>query len=174
MSQESEIAPGYSIVAFAFAGQDTAKENLRKIRITGALDPYVIEARALVERDEQGKIDVHEPGHGVFGAAGGAALGGLLGVLGGPIGILALGVVGAAVGGAAGRRWGRALPITNLESLGEYLVPDSSAFLLLMDETEAPKLIEDLANYEATVVTMTVDEALAAEIAGYQKQNPSE
>lgn len=163
----NEAASAYSIVAFRFDGQDTAKENMRQIRLTGALDTFVVEARAIVEQDENGKIRVHEPGHGVFGAAGGAAVGGLLGMLGGPVGLLVLGALGGAVGGAVGRHWGRALPIQNLEALGEYLVPDSSAFLFLLEEVEADRLIDSLDNYGGTVVKLTVDEALSAEISEY-------
>ena len=168
MSDENGGTDAYSIVAFRFDGQKTAKEKLRQIRLRSGLDGFVIEAQAVVERDENGKVRVHEPGHGVSGAAGGAALGGLLGALGGPIGILTLGAVGATVGGVAGRRWGRALPIKNLESLGQYLSPDSSAFLLLLQKIEEERLIESLHGYNADVVTLTVDEALSGELASYR------
>jgi len=169
MSEKNENAnattTSYTIVAFRFDGQNTAREKLRQIRLTGSLDEYGIEARAIVDRDENGKIHVHEPGHGVFGAASGAAVGSLLGMLGGPVGLLALGVIGGAAGGAAGRGLGRAIPMENLETLGEYLVPDSSAFLLLLEEIGTEKLINGLESYGGTVVKLTVDEALAAKIA---------
>jgi uncharacterized membrane protein len=169
MSEKNENANAsttpYSIVAFRFDGQNAAREKLRQIKLTGALDEYGIEAQAVVDRDENNQIHVHEPGHGVFGAASGAAVGSLLGMLGGPVGLLALGIIGGAVGGAAGRGLGRAIPMENLETLGEYLVPDSSAFLLLLEEIETEKLIDGLESYSGTVVKLTVDEALSAKIA---------
>ena len=60
---------------------------------------------------------------------------------------------------------GHALPIKNLETRGEYLVPDSSAFLLPLQEIETEKLIDGLESYGGTVVKLTVDEALSAKIA---------
>jgi uncharacterized membrane protein len=169
MSDESTGTNPYSIVAFIFDGQGTARQKLRQVRLSGGLDEFVIEARAVVEQDEDGQVIVHEPGRAVLGAVGGATIGGLLGALGGPIGILTLGAVGATVGGAAGRRWGRDLPIQNLESLGQNLTPDSSAFLLLLEGIQEERLIDSLQSYEAdNVVSLTVDEILSGELASYR------
>jgi uncharacterized membrane protein len=169
MSDESGDPNPYSIVAFIFDGQGTARQKLRQIRLSGGLDVFVIEARAVVEQDENGQVRVHEPSRGVLGAVGGATIGSLLGALGGPIGILTLGAIGATVGGAAGRRWGRDLPIQNLESLGQNLTPDSSAFLLLLEGIQEELLIDSLQSYDPdNVVTLTVDEILSGELASYR------
>ena len=58
--------------------------------------------RKLCEQDEKGKVHIHEPGHGGLGAAAGVVAGGLLGLIGGPVGVVRA-VGGGVVGGVAGQ-----------------------------------------------------------------------
>ena len=167
MSESDTGKAVYNILAFNFEGQDSARQALRQIRQTGALDEYLIQARAVLEQDENGEVNVIEPGHGLWGAVGGAAVGGLLGVLGGPIGLLTLGAAGAAVGGMAGRRLGRVVPKKDLKVLGERLVPDSSTLLFLLESTQTEGVVDTMKKYDADVLTMTVGDDVAAELADY-------
>lgn len=167
MGKDSEQSAVYNIVAFTFAGKDTAKETVKEIKKSGALDGYYIVAQAEVEQDEKGKVHIHEPGHGGIGATVGAAAGGLLGIIGGPAGVLALGAAGAAVGGAAGHYFGRAIPKEDLKELGEALQPDSSAMLLLLEDVDSEAVVDSMSGYNANVVTLTVGDELSGQIAQY-------
>jgi uncharacterized membrane protein len=120
-----------------------------------------------VEQDEKGKIHTHEPGHGTFGAVVGAIGGGLLGLIGGPAGLLAWTVGAAAVGGAAGKYLGRPFSKGDLEEIGAAMSPDTSAFLLLVEDIYGEAVIDSMKGYNANVVTLTVGDELSGQIASY-------
>lgn len=164
MSNDSSAV--YNILAFNFDGQDTANQTVKDIKSSGALDGYEIVAQAIVEQDPKGKVHIHEPGHGVWGAVIGGAVGGLLGLIGGPVGVLALAASGAAVGGVAGHL-DRAIPKDDLEEIGDAMSPDSSAFLLLLEDTYSEDAVNSMSGYSANVVTLTVGDELSGQIAQY-------
>lgn len=169
MSKDDNNSAIYNIVALNFAGEDAAKQQLKTMKSSGVLDGYKIEAECIVSQNAKGKVHIHEPGHGDWGAVAGGAIGGLLGVFGGPAGVLALGASGAAIGGAAGHYWGRLVPKSDLEELGAEMVPDSSALLLLLEDTETEGLVNDVQGYDANVVTLTVGDELSGEIDSYSE-----
>jgi uncharacterized membrane protein len=157
----------YNILAFNFDGQDTAKETVKQIRSSGALEGYKIAAEAIVEQDPKGKVHLHESGKGGVGAAIGAVGGGLLGLIGGPAGLLAWAVGGAVVGGVAGKYLGRPISKGDLKEIGEAMQPDSSAFLLLLEDKDSEDVIKSMSGYSANVVTLTVGDELSGQIASY-------
>jgi uncharacterized membrane protein len=157
----------YNILAFNFDGQDTAKETVKEIRSSGVLEGYNIAAEVIVEQDENGKVHIHEPGKGGVGAAVGALGGGLLGLIGGPAGVLAWAVGGAVVGGVAGKYLGRPISKGDLKEIGEAMQPDSSAFLLLLEDKDSEDVIQSMSGYSANVVTLTVGDELTGQIASY-------
>jgi uncharacterized membrane protein len=157
----------YNIVAFNFDGKDTAKETIEEAKDAGALDGYDIVVEAIVEQDEKGKVHMHEPGHGVWGTTLGAVGGGLLGLIGGPAGLLAWTVGGAVVGGAAGKYLGRPISKGDLKEIGEAMSPDSSAFLLLLEDKDTEEVVKSMSGYNANVVTLTVGDELSGQIASY-------
>jgi uncharacterized membrane protein len=154
MSDKSEKSAIYNILAFAFEGQHTANKIVKEIKHSGALDGYDIVAQAVVEQTDKGKVKVHEPGRGGVGAAIGAAGGGLLALIGGPVGLLAMAAAGGVVGGVAGHYLGRPISKGDLKELGEKLPPDSSAFLLLLEDEYSESVIDSMAGYNANVVTI--------------------
>jgi uncharacterized membrane protein len=166
MGNDSDSTAVYNILAFTFQGEDVAAQNLKDVKSSGALDGYDIVAQATVSQDEKGKVHVKEPGKGGKGAVIGGAIGGALGLFGGPAGVLALGAAGAAIGGVAGHL-DRYIPKDDLEELGDALTPDSSALLLLLEDTYSEGVINDMSGYNANVVTLTVGDDLSGQIAQY-------
>jgi uncharacterized membrane protein len=140
---------------------------VKEIKHSGALDGYDIVAQAVVEQTDKGKVRVHEPGRGGVGAAIGAAGGGLLALIGGPVGLLAMAAAGGVVGGVAGHYLGKPISKGDLKELGEKLPPDSSAFLLLLEDTYSEGVVDSLKGYNANVVTLTVGDELSGQIASY-------
>ena len=59
MSDKKEKSAVFNILAFNFAGKDTAKETVKAIKQSGALEGQVIVAEAIVEHDEKGKVHHH-------------------------------------------------------------------------------------------------------------------
>jgi len=168
MSNDKKESSGvFNILAFGFDGQDTAGQTVKDIKSSGALEDYIIVAQAVVEQDAKGKVHIHEPGHGGVGAVVGGVGGGLLSLIGGPVGLLAWVVGGAVVGGVAGKYLGRPIKKGDLKEIGEAMQPDSSAFLLLLDDIYSEGAIDSMSGYSANVVTLTVGDELSGQIAQY-------
>ena len=167
MGNGSNGSAVYNILAFAFDGQDTANQTVKDIHASGVLEGYDIVAQCVVEQDAKGKVHIHEPGRGGLGAGIGAVAGGLLGLIGGPAGLLAWAVGGAVVGGVAGHYLGRPFKKGDLEQIGEAMSPDSSAFLLLLEDQYSEGVVDSLQGYNANVVTLTVGDELSGQIASY-------
>ena len=168
MSKEKkETSAVFNILAFNFDGEKTAAETVKEIKKSGALDGQAIVAESIVSVNEKGKVHIHEPGHGILGGTIGAVGGGLLGLIGGPAGLLAWTVGGAVVGGAAGKYLGRPFSKGDLKEIGEAMVPDSSAFLLLVEDIESEAVVDSMKGYNANVVTLTVGDELSGQIAAF-------
>ncbi|RXE56763.1 hypothetical protein ABH15_00890 [Methanoculleus taiwanensis] len=157
----------YDILALVFDGQKTAGNILNEAKNAGLLEGFDIIAQAVVEQDEQGKVHFHEPGRGGLGAAAGAVAGGLLSLIGGPAGFLAWVVGGAVVGGVAGKYLGRPIKKGDLEDIGNALTPDSSAVLLLLEDTYTEDVVNSMSGYNPNVVTLTLGDEMSGEIASY-------
>jgi uncharacterized membrane protein len=155
----------YNIIAFVFADRNTALEVSKQIKESATPEGYKVIANAVVEVDEKGKPHVHEAGHGGWGAGVGLVGGGLLGLIGGPAGLLVWAVAGGAIGGILGKHMGRAIPAADLKQLAEQMQPNSSAILAMVEDKEAEALINSMVDYKAEVVTLAVGIEVAGEIA---------
>jgi len=167
VSNKKESSNVFNVLAFNFAGQDTAKETVKEIKASGALDDEYIIAQIIVEQDEKGKVHVHETGRGGVGAVVGGIAGGVLSLLGGPVGFLAWVAGGAVLGGVAGKYLGRPFKKGDLEEIGEAMVPDSSAFMLLVEDIYAEDVANSLSGVSANIVTLTVGDELSDELAQF-------
>jgi uncharacterized membrane protein len=155
----------YHIVMFSFADTTSADEAVKEIKAAQKTEGYKVAAEAVVIREADGHVHIHEPGRGGVGGTIGAVGGGLLGLLGGPVGVLAMAVIGGVTGGVAGHFMGRAIPADELEKAGEALPPNSSAFLVLVEDVASETMIRDLAIPNAKVLTLTVGDELSGVVA---------
>jgi uncharacterized membrane protein len=154
----------YHIVLFAFRGEKRASDVLEDIERGQKMSGYRILAQAVVERNVQGKVTVHEPGRGGVGGTMGAVAGGLLGLFGGPLAVVVLAIGGGVAGGIAGHFAGRAIPAEDLRKFGDALPPDSSGLVVLAEDTEAERIVGELEGYAVDVVTVTVGDELSGEL----------
>jgi uncharacterized membrane protein len=167
MSKKEDSSNVFKVLAFNFDGEDTAKETVKEIKSSGVLDDYAIVAEIIVSQDEKGKVHVHEPGHGTLGAVVGGVAGSLLSLVGGPVGFLTWLVGGAVIGGVAGKYLGRPIKKGDLKEVGEAMVPDSSAFLLLVEDIYSEAIADSLSDVNANMVTLTVGDELSGELAQF-------
>jgi len=167
VNKKKESSGVFNVLAFNFTGENTAKEVVKGIKSSGLLEGFIIVAEVIVSQDEKGKVHVHEPGHGGFGAVAGGVAGGLLSVLGGPVGFLTWVVGGAVVGGVAGKYLGRPFKKGNIQEFGEMMVPDSSAFLLLCEDIYSEAIADSLKGVNANVITLTIGDELSGELAQF-------
>jgi len=150
----------YNIVALCFADRATAGQVAKEVRSQQKLAGYKVVVEAVVEVDEKGKTHIHEPGKGGVGGSAGAVAGVALGLIGGPAGLLAWTVAGAAIGGISGHYLGQLIPKKDLEELAKQMQPNSSAYLALVEDKFAEAVADELTGYKAKIVTLTVaDEA---------------
>ena len=155
----------YDILVFSFTDTHTADEVVDELKASQKLEGYKVVAEAVVIREADGSVHVHEPGEGGKGATIGAVVGGAIGLLGGPVGVLWLAAAGGALGGVAGHFAGRSIPADDLKKIGEQLQPNSSAFLALVENTDAEAVVNSMSGVNANVVTVTLGDELSGTIA---------
>ena len=154
----------YKVVAFVFADQKRADAINDDPAANEAFEAHKVVAHAVVEVDENGKAHFHETGHAVLGAGLGLVAGGLLGLIGGPAGLLAFAVGGAVIGGIAGQHHGRPVPTEDMERLTAQMQPGNSAYLVLVEESQVESLVDSMAVYEAQVVILSVIDEASGEV----------
>lgn len=163
MKDEAMHPPdAYHLLMASFPGEDSAGRVVERFREEGAFDGSEIEGEALVSRDAEGQIHVHEKGSAGIGATFGAAAGGLLGLITGPIGLVLLVVGGGVAGGIAGHFAGQAIPVEDLREVGESLHPGSSAYIAVLDAVHADILAESFDNEGARVLNVAVRTEVAS------------
>lgn len=155
----------YDILVFSFADTHTADEVVNELKASQKLGGYKVVAEAVVIREADGSVHIHEPGEGGKGATIGAVVGGAIGLLGGPVGVLWLAAAGGALGGVAGHFAGRSIPVDDLKKIGEQLQPNSSAFLALVEDTDAEAVVNSMSGIQANVVTVTLGDELSGTVA---------
>ena len=157
----------YHIVAFLFADPKKARvvyDELKASKTAIGDQGYKIVANAAVEVDGEGKSHIIEGGHGGWGAASGAAIGGFLGLIGGPFGLLVWVVAGGVIGGLIGKYSFRAIPKEDLEKLGAQMKPNTSAILVIIEDKGSEQLIKTMSPYHAQIITLTVGDEVSGEI----------
>jgi uncharacterized membrane protein len=117
--------------------------------------------------EQEGQGERQGPGKGGVGATVGAVGGNLLSLIGGPAGLLAWIVGDAVVVGVAGKHLGRPTAEGDLKELGKALASDSSAVLLLLEDSWSEDAIDSMWGYGANVATLTVGDELSGQIAQY-------
>ncbi|MEZ4768299.1 MAG: DUF1269 domain-containing protein [Caldilineales bacterium] len=90
--------------------------------------------------------------------------GSLLGLVGGPAGLLAMAVGGAVIGGVAGQHHGRPIPTEDMEQLAAQMQPGAAAYLVLVEESQVDSLVDSMADYGAQVVILSVSDEVSSEV----------
>ena len=134
-----------NVIVLSFVTADQAQDALRGLRRLHDADVVRLEAAAVIERTEEGRIairDVSEDFHLRATAAGGV-LGALIGVLTGPFGLV--------IGGATGAAVGSLVDVADAQNtdqivrvLGRTVRPGSAATLAVAYE-RTPAAVDDLA-----------------------------
>lgn len=165
MSQEDTQV--YHVVAYEFAGRNRADEVVDLIRKSSRANEYKVQAWAVMEVDDKGKPHVHQSGHGGVGTAVGAGTGALLGLIGGPAGLIMWTLGGALIGGLAGKFMGHQFDQDTLKALTVDMGPNTSAIIVVVEDELAEGIGDTLKGYGAKVVTVTMGSQLSGEVATY-------
>lgn len=165
MAQEK--AQAYHIVAYEFEGRKRAKEVVDLIRKGGRANDYKVPAWAVVEVDDNGKAHVSQSGHGGVGTGVGVGVGALLGLIGGPAGLLVWALGGALIGGLAGKYMGHHFDTNELKALTVGMSANTSAIIVVVEDKQIEEMEKALDEYDAKVVTVTMGSQLSGEMATY-------
>jgi uncharacterized membrane protein len=158
----NELRTPFHLVMFTFEGIETAQKVHDRLKEEGALDGVEIEAEAVVSRDRDGKVELHERGSAGVGAALGVVTAGIVGFVTGPVLLLAMVAVGGLVGGIAGHFAGQVLPPEDLREIADSLKPGNSAFLAVVDSPHAEGVVAAFAAEGAYVVDVPVETEISS------------
>ena len=121
-----------------------------------------IEDAAMVAKDSDGKISLRQtrdvmPGQG---AASGGWVGALVGIIGGPLGMLAGGALGAAAGGLFAKLRDVGIDDDHMKEMGEQLDRDSAALFVLLNEYDVTAVALEFRRFDGELFSSTADEAI--------------
>jgi uncharacterized membrane protein len=153
--QEKAVA-GVGILVAAFPEENAGEEALKALKQARKQRQVYFEDAAVIRQDAEGGVHYHETGDMSTGkgAGAGAIVGGLIGILGGPAGIVIGAGAGALVGGALAHG-DAGFADDSLEQLGVALKPGTSAVALVTSgaflhavrkQADDAQLREDLGN----------------------------
>jgi uncharacterized membrane protein len=115
-----------------------------------------LEDAVVVDRDEDGKIKLHQlHSPAAAGAAGGALWGGLIGLL--FLAPLIGAAIGAAAGGAAGAFTDTGINDRFMKDLGQKLTPGGAALIVLVRKVTPDKVLPEIASYGGEVIQTSLD-----------------
>ncbi len=150
----SEIQNVHLVVAY-FDDVDAAKKALDELKKAHKEEALPLDGAAIVHRKEDDKLDLKELGdmHATRGAGVGALIGGALGALFGPLGVIGGGAIGAYYGGIVAATVDEGIPNQALEEIGALLPVGDTALVVLISEERAKEVESELAALGGQVVT---------------------
>jgi uncharacterized membrane protein len=142
----------YDVILAVFDDQAIASQAYQDLHKAEKDKKVDLENVVLIHKEAAGKIDVKEAAEKISGEARiGALVGGALGILAGPVGVITLGAAGAVVGGLSAKLDDVGFDDERLEMLGETLEPGKSAILAVLESQYSEKLVQELKNRGAQV-----------------------
>lgn len=142
----------YVVVLAVFDTDEAGVQAYKELRDAEKDKKIDLENSVVVSKDDDGKIHINEEAETIAGgAAKGALIGGALGLLAGPAGVVAFGALGAALGGLTSKLDDVGFSDARLERLGNRLPPDKAAIVAITEGKYQEKLAEELENRGATV-----------------------
>ena len=154
-----------SVIAAFYSSEDKANSVLKEIeqmQNEGAVK--LLDAAVMVRDEQSAKLKIRETAEVTVrkGAAGGAIIGGVIGVIF-PPSILAIAAIGAAAGAAVAHFTDQGFKNNLLKEIGENLAPGGSAIVAVVEETWFEKASAALRGY-SRIARYAVDADAAARL----------
>jgi uncharacterized membrane protein len=155
MTQENVVVVGFTEPSKAYQALSVLKES----DATGRIG---LESAAVVERTATGELSIPESADnvGLVGTASGSLIGMLVGVLGGPVGLL--------LGWGAGALMGGAFDIDRAETsdealtvLGRAIPPETTALIASVEEPSVEVIDEEMSKLGGEVTRRPVADVMA-------------
>ena len=163
---QGDEAPKVDLVAVAFdAPEDAGRalqfiDQFRKKRTLKILNAAVLvaDAEGAVSVKDTQDIDPKK------GRLLGAVTGGLIGLAGGPVGAVVGALAGAGAGGVAGKKIDLGFSEQFLDGLKQYLKPNTSALVVLIEHGYYEQLSDVIAEEEGVFFRQTLTDKLVADL----------
>jgi uncharacterized membrane protein len=154
-----------------FDGESAAEEALKTLKASQDEKLVGIQAAVAMNKDQAGQIHIKDvgltPGKG---AAGGVALGVVVGILTGGTG-LALGALGALVGGLVGKKKRDSrFSADRINQVAASLAPGSSAIVVAMEPGWVVVLEEELQRLGADILKVEIPADLAQQLEAKEEE----
>ena len=164
MSTEPESTA--TLLAIRFDHALKAQECLLAMTRLGLQGAIRIEDAAIVDKDSNGKIRLRQskdvnPGQGAFA---GGWYGSVIGIIAGPLGIIAGGVLGATVGGLFGKLRDIGVDDDHMKEMGERIAAGEDLMFLLLHDIDEAAFCQELKRFDGTLFESTADDAFDAEL----------
>lgn len=142
----------YDLIMGVFDAEDAASSAYKELHKAEKKKLVDTENVIVVYKEDEGKVHIKETAEKVAGEAGmGALIGGALGILAGPLGVVTFGALGAALAGLAAKLDDVAFDDAAIERIGEALQPGNSAIITILEDQYSERLVEELENRGARV-----------------------
>jgi uncharacterized membrane protein len=142
----------YEVVLAVFEEESIAKKAYKDIQKAEKDKKVDLENVVLIHKEAEGKIDIKEAAEKISGEVGiGALVGGALGLLAGPVGVITFSAAGAALGGISAKLDDVGFDDQRLKMLGEALDPGKSAIVAVLESQFSENLVKELKNRGAQV-----------------------
>ena len=164
MSEEQ--APNHTLLAIRFDHPLKAQEALLAMLRIASQDVIRIEDAAIIDKDQNGKIRLRQSKdlNPSQGAAAGGWYGAFIGIIAGPLGIIAGGVLGASVGGLFAKLRDIGINDDHMKEMGDRILPGEDILFLLLDNIDQAGFCAEMKRFDGTLIETTADEAFNTEL----------
>ena len=165
---QPESIAGVGLLIAAFRTEDAGDEALKRMKQARKEGKFYYEAAAVIKKEADGDVHYHETGDmsTAKGAGIGALIGGVVGLLGGPVGIALGAGAGAAIGGIAAHG-DAGFRDSSLEQIGTALRPGSSAVMVITSKAFLKEFRKVVSDAEVWPLARAIGESIAeAQAAG--------
>ena len=163
-----------TMIALRFDHPLKAQECLLSMLRIANQEAITIEDAAIIDKHDNGRIRLVQskdinPGQG---ASAGGLYGSLIGIIGGPLGMLAGGALGAAAGGLWGKLRDIGIDDDHMKEMGERIAPGENLLFLLIDRIDQGVFLREMRRFDGELFESTasdhfdarIEEALAVEV----------
>lgn len=155
----------YELILAVYDDESHASDAFQALKSAEKDKVIDLENVVVIHKEEEGKIHIKETAESISGEVGiGALVGGALGLLAGPVGVITLAGAGAIIGGLSAKLDDVGFDDTRLKRLGEALQPGESAVLAVVEIKAKNDIVTKLESLGAKVATESLPEDVGKEI----------
>lgn len=151
------------LIAVAYPDRETAEAVRQKLAKLTTEHVIELEDAVVVDRDDNGRVKLHQAhSPAARGAAGGALWGGLIGLL--FLAPLFGMLLGAAAGGASGAMVDVGINDQFMKDLGAKLSPGGAALIVLVRKVTPDKVLPEISEFGGEVIQTSLDDEAEAKL----------